>query len=312
MICLVSCDKTIPGQLMAAARLNIPSIVVACGYQPGGQFRGEHIDIEDLWIHAVRRETRRNQLSVPELEEMSLNAVLGPGVCAGMGTANTIPKGGERVDRRNRNTALVLISAGLLILLYKLLGFFTLSAILIIGLGIYKILAYEENKSGYALLVIGGLMLLGHHLSIVVGIVLISLGYFFIKSKRAQRDDDYLRRQNLLESIKWDREPWGLRSMSVWCVIGEIRMDLSLALIESEETTVIVHGVIGDVNLIVPEELGLSVEASTLFGQIKIGQERRSGLLNHVVWQSPHYSESAHKVKLLVAYTVGDIDVKIL
>lgn len=216
------------------------------------------------------------------------------------------------MEQRNRNTALLLISAGLFILLYKLLGFFTLSAIVIIGLGIYKILAYEENKAGYLLLIIGVLMLLGHHLLIVIGVVLISLGYFFIKSKRTHRDDDYLRRQNLLESIKWDHEPWVLRSMSVWCVIGEIRMDLSLALVESEETTVIVHGVIGDVDLIVPEELGLSVEATTLFGQIKIGQERESGLLNHVVWQSPNYPESNHKVKLLVTYTVGDIDVKIL
>ena len=36
MLCLASCDKTAPGQLMAAARLNIPSVIVACGYQPGG------------------------------------------------------------------------------------------------------------------------------------------------------------------------------------------------------------------------------------------------------------------------------------
>ena len=36
MICLASCDKTAPGQLMAAGRLNIPTIVVACGYQQSG------------------------------------------------------------------------------------------------------------------------------------------------------------------------------------------------------------------------------------------------------------------------------------
>src|SRR5256884_5896622 len=39
MICLASCDKTAPGQLMAAARLNIPTIVVACGYQQSGSYR---------------------------------------------------------------------------------------------------------------------------------------------------------------------------------------------------------------------------------------------------------------------------------
>ncbi len=36
MVCLASCDKTTPGQLMAAGRLNIPTIVVICGYQKAG------------------------------------------------------------------------------------------------------------------------------------------------------------------------------------------------------------------------------------------------------------------------------------
>ena len=40
MVCLASCDKTAPGQLMAAARLDIPSLVVACGYQPHGELDG--------------------------------------------------------------------------------------------------------------------------------------------------------------------------------------------------------------------------------------------------------------------------------
>src|SRR5256885_16032200 len=52
MLCLASCDKTAPGQLMAAARLNIPSVIVACGYQPSGTYRGRHCDIEDVFVAA--------------------------------------------------------------------------------------------------------------------------------------------------------------------------------------------------------------------------------------------------------------------
>jgi dihydroxy-acid dehydratase len=88
MICLASCDKTAPGQLMAAARLNIPTIIVACGYQPSGTYRGRHCDIEDVFLAAGHVASGR--LSVDELTEMSENAVLGPGVCAGIGTANTM------------------------------------------------------------------------------------------------------------------------------------------------------------------------------------------------------------------------------
>ncbi len=88
MVCLASCDKTTPGQLMAAGRLNIPTIVVACGYQASGIYRGESVDFEDIFRFAGHVAT--GAMTIGELAEMSACAVTGPGVCAGMGTANSM------------------------------------------------------------------------------------------------------------------------------------------------------------------------------------------------------------------------------
>jgi dihydroxy-acid dehydratase len=88
MICLASCDKTAPAQLMAAGRLDVPTIIVPCGYQPAGSFRGSHCDIEDVFLAAGH--LAHGGIKLDELTEMSENAVLGPGVCAGMGTANSM------------------------------------------------------------------------------------------------------------------------------------------------------------------------------------------------------------------------------
>jgi dihydroxy-acid dehydratase len=88
MVCLSSCDKTTPGHLMAAGRLNIPTIVIACGYQPSGIFRGEHVDFEDVFLYAGHVAT--GKMTVDDLAEMSSCAITGPGVCAGMGTANSM------------------------------------------------------------------------------------------------------------------------------------------------------------------------------------------------------------------------------
>lgn len=88
MVCLASCDKTAPAHLMAAGRLNIPTIVVACGYQPCGEYRGGHCDIEDVFLAAGHYASGR--IGLTELTEMSENAVRGPGVCSGMGTANSM------------------------------------------------------------------------------------------------------------------------------------------------------------------------------------------------------------------------------
>ncbi|HET9644385.1 MAG TPA: dihydroxy-acid dehydratase [Burkholderiaceae bacterium] len=88
MVCLASCDKTTPGQLMAAARLNIPSIIVICGYQKTGEYKGHPVDIEEVFLRAGYIGT--GGTTVEDLAGMADNAVRSPGVCAGMGTANTM------------------------------------------------------------------------------------------------------------------------------------------------------------------------------------------------------------------------------
>lgn len=88
MILLSSCDKTTPAHLMAAARLNIPAIVVPCGYQLGGHCQGKPVDIEEVYkaVGAVVK----GAMPLNELEEWTRCAIKGPGVCAGLATANSM------------------------------------------------------------------------------------------------------------------------------------------------------------------------------------------------------------------------------
>ncbi|MDQ2084400.1 dihydroxy-acid dehydratase [Xanthobacteraceae bacterium Astr-EGSB] len=88
MICLASCDKTPPAHIMAAGRLNIPTLVLCCGYQPSGVYRGQHCDIEDVFTAAGG--IRSGKYTIEEVKEMSEVAIQGPGVCPGLGTANTM------------------------------------------------------------------------------------------------------------------------------------------------------------------------------------------------------------------------------
>lgn len=215
------------------------------------------------------------------------------------------------MENRNRNTAILLIITGLYFIFGKLFGFMAVSAVILIWLGIYKV-RLDGNTKGYIVLIVGAIMLLGNHLSVVIALILISLGYFLIKSRSVHRDGSYTQKQKIIESIRWDREPWVLKNMSHWCLLGEIRMDLSLAMQDEEETIVMLQGVIGDIDVIVPVGFGLSVEANVLLGRIGIGEEKDSGLLNKRVWQSPNYMECTHKMKLIVSYAVGDIEVKMI
>jgi dihydroxy-acid dehydratase len=88
MVALCSCDKTTPGQLMAAGRLNIPTIAVICGYQQSGEYRGKHVDIEEVFLKSGYLAS--GGITLDELGKMADVAVQSPGVCAGMGTANSM------------------------------------------------------------------------------------------------------------------------------------------------------------------------------------------------------------------------------
>lgn len=89
MVCLASCDKTTPGQLMAAARLDIPTLIVSCGYQSCGLLdNGERVDIEEVFLQAGH--LKSGGISLEGLCDMSSRAITSPGVCTGMGTANSM------------------------------------------------------------------------------------------------------------------------------------------------------------------------------------------------------------------------------
>src|SRR5690554_2239435 len=88
MILLASCDKTTPGQLMACDRLNIPALILPCGYQLGGECGGKHVDIEE--VYKAVGTVKAGKMTLIELEDMTRHAIKGPGVCAGLATANTM------------------------------------------------------------------------------------------------------------------------------------------------------------------------------------------------------------------------------
>ena len=83
-----NCDKVIPGMLLAAARLNLPTVFVSGGPMLAGDFRGLKVDLSDVFnaLGALSK----GEISPEDLEELEGAACPGCGSCAGMFTANTM------------------------------------------------------------------------------------------------------------------------------------------------------------------------------------------------------------------------------
>ena len=88
LVCLASCDKIVPGMLMAIARLNIPSIMVTGGPMLPGRFKGKPVVITDAFL--ATGWVKSGKMTLEEAKALEEAACPGPGSCAGMYTANTM------------------------------------------------------------------------------------------------------------------------------------------------------------------------------------------------------------------------------
>ncbi|MEM4447398.1 MAG: dihydroxy-acid dehydratase [Candidatus Jordarchaeales archaeon] len=88
MVLITNCDKITPGMLMAAARVNIPSVVLTGGPMPSGVYKGQRIGVASMF-EAVGR-FKRGELAIEELKAMEDVACPGAGSCNGLFTANTM------------------------------------------------------------------------------------------------------------------------------------------------------------------------------------------------------------------------------
>ena len=124
VVALSGCDKTIPGTVMALARLNVPSVMLYGGSIPPGRFRGEDVTIQQVFeavgAHAA------GKISDEYLHELEGVASPGAGACGGQFTANTMamafeilgisPMGSSMVPAQHKSKALVAYEAGELII----------------------------------------------------------------------------------------------------------------------------------------------------------------------------------------------------
>ncbi|PDM26961.1 dihydroxy-acid dehydratase [Candidatus Bathyarchaeota archaeon B24-2] len=88
MVLVSNCDKITPGMLMAAARLNIPSIVVTGGPMMSGRYEGRKVGVDTIF-EAVGK-AAKGEMSLEELKRLEDSACPSCGSCNGMFTANTM------------------------------------------------------------------------------------------------------------------------------------------------------------------------------------------------------------------------------
>ena len=88
LVMIPNCDKIVPGMLMAAGRVNIPTVVVSGGPMLAGRYKGKDISVSTMFEAAGKVES--GKMTPEEMADMECKACPGCGSCSGLFTANTM------------------------------------------------------------------------------------------------------------------------------------------------------------------------------------------------------------------------------
>jgi lia operon protein LiaF len=103
---------------------------------------------------------------------------------------------------------------------------------------------------------------------------------------------------------------WQVKNEEIWSFLGDVNLDLSSAEIPSGETVYRIYGFIGDVDLVVPQGVGVSVSSAAFINEVKIFGRKQSSILFPVDIVSEGYELAERKIRLDVAFFISDVKAK--
>ena len=101
-----------------------------------------------------------------------------------------------------------------------------------------------------------------------------------------------------------------LKNMHIRHGIGDIKIDLSKAMMENKETFIVIHGWVGDIDIFVPYDLDVSVSAAVTIGDLEVLGHKQGGINRKITLATRDYGKQTRKVRIVLSLFIGDIDVR--
>ena len=166
---------------------------------------------------------------------------------------------------------------------------------------------------GGLLVAIGLIYLIGNVLNVNFWaffwpLLLIALGAWFILREQMAGSDTEVQ-MKLLGDVHRDG-PWQVKDEEIWLVVGDVRLDLMSAEIPPGETTLSLYGFVGDVKVVVPQDVGLRISSRAFVSDAKIMGGKEDSFLAPVHYVSDDYDTAERKIRLTMTYFVADLTVR--
>ena len=165
---------------------------------------------------------------------------------------------------------------------------------------------------GGLIIIIGFLALLSNLFDIDFGsfflpAVLIFVGFLIIFRPRSLSPGTGFKLRFLGDVIH--RGEWNVASEEMWAFLGSLKLDMTQAYIPTGETSFRVFSFIGDVRLVVPENVGVSISSFTFITDARVFGERFGGFFAPVEWSTAGYEEAEKKIRIERISFLGNLRV---
>ncbi|WP_335872015.1 cell wall-active antibiotics response protein LiaF [Bacillus sp. 2205SS5-2] len=126
-----------------------------------------------------------------------------------------------------------------------------------------------------------------------------------MKSKKIRENHH----NGFIGDLKYNEDNWSLEPMSLSHFIGDVFVDFGKAYIPDGETPIEVKSWIGDIKILIPEDIGVEVFAKVNLGDIKLLHLKSSDVKPKIHYRSPNYDEAVKKIQLTLQLNIGSIRV---
>ncbi|WP_456271901.1 cell wall-active antibiotics response protein LiaF [Bacillus sp. AK031] len=127
------------------------------------------------------------------------------------------------------------------------------------------------------------------------------------KADKHEKQRTKVNRGLIIGDVKFNQPNWPLESMRLYNVIGDYYFDLSKAYIPEGETPIHLKGWIGDVKMLIPEDIPVDIKVEGNVGDIKVFDQKSSDIKPSLHYRSDDYEEAEKKISIVIEFKIGSV-----
>ncbi|WP_389359275.1 cell wall-active antibiotics response protein LiaF [Cytobacillus spartinae] len=127
------------------------------------------------------------------------------------------------------------------------------------------------------------------------------------KHSKHLKHSKHRRRGFSIGDVSMKKANWSLEPLELYNTVGDYFIDFSKAYIPEKETPVVLNGWIGDVKMIVPEDIPVKIQARIKVGDIRIFDNQSEAINRTLFYKSKEYDEAVRKLNITIELKIGSI-----